>query len=89
MAVWDACDPHWAGIRWLRMHGEQTHARAVQVGVGEVFADHRIEGLLGQGGMGVVYSATDLRLNRAVALKIIKPELSLDDDFRRRFRRES
>src|SRR3712207_9327500 len=39
--------------------------------------------------MGVVYRATDLRLNRAVALKVIKPELSGDDDFRRRFRRES
>jgi serine/threonine-protein kinase len=71
------------------MHGEQTHARTAQLGVGDTFADHRIDGLLGQGGMGVVYRATDLRLNRAVALKIIKPELSLDDDFRRRFRRES
>jgi serine/threonine-protein kinase len=71
------------------MHGEETRARTIQFGVGAVFADHRIEGLLGQGGMGVVYRATDLRLNRSVALKIIKPELSLDDDFRHRFRRES
>jgi hypothetical protein len=71
------------------MHGESTRARGPQFGVGDVFADHRVEGPLGQGGMGVVYRATDLRLNRAVALKVIKPELSLDDDFRRRFRRES
>src|SRR3954449_11315289 len=71
------------------MHGEHTQAQARQLRAGEVFGDHRIEGVLGQGGMGVVYRATDLRLNRAVALKLIKPELSLDEDFRRRFRRES
>src|SRR3954454_18042841 len=39
--------------------------------------------------MGVVYRVTDLRLNRAVALKVITPALSADDDFRRRFQRES
>src|SRR5215216_2717427 len=71
------------------MHGEHTHAQTAELRTGDTFADHRIEGILGQGGMGVVYRATDLRLNRAVALKVIKPELSLDEDFRRRFRRES
>src|SRR5215216_7097478 len=71
------------------MHGEHTHAQTAELRTGDTFADHRIEGILGQGGMGVVYRATDLRLNRAVALKVIKPELSMDDDFRRRFRRES
>jgi serine/threonine-protein kinase len=39
--------------------------------------------------MGVVYRATDLRLRRAVALKVIAPDLSGNDDFRRRFERES
>src|SRR3954471_22780570 len=71
------------------MHGEHTQSQTPQLREGEVFGDHRIEGILGQGGMGVVYRATDMRLNRAVALKVIKPELSADDDFRRRFRRES
>jgi serine/threonine protein kinase len=71
------------------MHGEHTRAQTAELRPGETFADHRIEGVLGQGGMGVVYRATDLRLNRQVALKLIKPELSLDEDFRRRFRRES
>jgi serine/threonine protein kinase len=71
------------------MHGEHTRAQTPQLHPGETFADHRIEGVLGQGGMGVVYRATDLRLNRSVALKVIKPEFSVDDDFRRRFRRES
>jgi serine/threonine protein kinase len=71
------------------MHGEHTQAQTAELRPGDTFADHRIEGVLGQGGMGVVYRATDLRLNRPVALKVIKPELSLDEDFRRRFRRES
>jgi serine/threonine protein kinase len=39
--------------------------------------------------MGVVYRAVDLRLERVVALKLITPALSADEDFRRRFKRES
>jgi serine/threonine protein kinase len=54
-----------------------------------VFAGHRIDALAGRGGMGVVFRATDLRLNRTVALKLISPELSNDEGFRRRFQRES
>src|SRR5918997_1910551 len=40
---------------------------------GDVFVDHRIEGLAGRGGMGVVYRATQLGLDRLVALKVVKP----------------
>jgi DNA-binding beta-propeller fold protein YncE len=56
---------------------------------GDVFAGHRIEGLAGRGGMGVVYRATELTLDRIVALKLIAPTLAGDPDFRARFLRES
>ena len=55
---------------------------------GETFAGYRIESVVGRGGMGVVYRATDLRLERPVALKLVAPELAEDEVFRRRFLRE-
>jgi serine/threonine protein kinase len=55
---------------------------------GTQVAGYRIEGVLGHGGMGIVYSARQLALERLVALKILAPQLSLDESFRQRFRRE-
>lgn len=63
--------------------------RAPELAVGSVFAGHRIEGVLGRGGMGIVFRATDLTLDRTVALKLIAPEAATDRVFRARFRRES
>jgi DNA-binding beta-propeller fold protein YncE/outer membrane biosynthesis protein TonB len=56
---------------------------------GSVVAGYRIEAVLGRGGMGVVYLATQLSLDRPVALKVIAPELAGDITFRERFKRES
>ena len=53
--------------------------------------DNRYEILevIGTGGMAVVYRALDHRLNRAVAVKILKDDLSRNEEFRRRFHAES
>jgi CheY-like chemotaxis protein len=56
--------------------------------VGTTFANHRIDGVAGRGGMGVVFSATDLTLDRRVALKVIAPAIASDAVFRARFERE-
>jgi serine/threonine protein kinase len=56
---------------------------------GSVFAGHRIEEVAGRGGMGVVYRATQLALDRTVALKVIAPGLLEDQTVRSRFVRES
>jgi hypothetical protein len=56
---------------------------------GSTFAGHRIEAVAGRGGMGVVYRARQLSLDRIVALKVIAPALMADESIRRRFQRES
>ena len=45
--------------------------------------------IIGSGGMAVVYKATDNRLNRFVAVKILRDELAMDDEFRARFQTEA
>ena len=48
-----------------------------------------VESLLGRGGMGAVYLATETRLRRRVALKLLPLELGFRHDFRQRFEREA
>jgi eukaryotic-like serine/threonine-protein kinase len=49
---------------------------------------YEIIALLGQGGMGAVYKAHDIELERLVALKIIRPELTTNPEMLRRFKQE-
>jgi eukaryotic-like serine/threonine-protein kinase len=50
---------------------------------------YRIERLISRGGMGAVFEATQLGLDRAVAIKLLLPALSRDEKMRERFRREA
>ena len=50
--------------------------------------DYRIEGIVGCGRTGIVYLATDSRTGRAVALKVLREDVSIDPIYRERFRRE-
>jgi len=57
--------------------------------IGSDIAGYRIDALIARGGMGVVYRATHLGLERTVALKVIARELTDREGFRERFLRES
>lgn len=50
---------------------------------------YQLRRVLGQGGMGVVYEAADLRLGRTVAIKLLREDRSNDEPFRQRFLREA
>ncbi len=57
--------------------------------IGQHLDEYRLDQLLGQGGMASVYRATDLRLGRTVAIKVIAPSFSADDAYTMRFEREA
>jgi len=61
----------------------------IEVGTGTRLGNYVLSDQIGRGGMGVVYRATHVHLGREVALKILAPELTGSEDFRKRFLRES
>ncbi|MBM3906527.1 MAG: serine/threonine protein kinase [Gemmatimonadetes bacterium] len=58
----------------------------VNAAVGSLY---HVDAEIGRGGMAVVYRATDTRLHRRVALKVLPPELAFREEVRRRFLREA
>jgi DNA-binding beta-propeller fold protein YncE len=57
--------------------------------IGSTLAGYRLDALIARGGMGVVYRATHVALDRPVALKVIARHLANEEGFRDRFLRES
>jgi len=57
--------------------------------IGTEVANYRITDLLGEGGMGVVYKAVDLNLDRLVAIKVLNSELARNPELVERFRAEA
>ena len=56
---------------------------------GTTIGPYTICAQLGSGGMGVVYTAHDPRLDRQVAIKVLPPDLTRDDTAKRRFLQEA
>ncbi len=57
--------------------------------IGKTVSHYKITDKLGEGGMGIVYLAQDLKLERNVAIKLLSPQLSRDKDTIERFEREA
>ncbi len=72
------------GVEWLGNRPQQLMA----LSPGTTIGHYDVTALLGEGGMGQVWQATDTQLNREVALKILPDAFASDPD-RARFRREA
>jgi serine/threonine protein kinase len=57
--------------------------------IGQTLGHYRIDSKLGEGGMGVVYRAFDTHLDRAVAIKVLRPEATVSPERKRRFVQEA
>ena len=57
--------------------------------IGQTLGHYRIDSKLGEGGMGVVYRAFDTHLDRAVAIKVLRPDATTSLECKRRFVQEA
>jgi serine/threonine protein kinase len=67
---------------------EADDGAVAELAPGTLVGSYRIDGVLGRGGMGVVYRATDTKLNRPVAIKFLSIATA-DPNAQRRFRQEA
>lgn len=73
---------------WILNERQKKNLRGKEFQLGAEIGAYRIEGLLGQGGMGFVYRALHTHLNKPVALKVLPAEQASNPDLIRRFERE-
>ena len=61
----------------------------VQSMIGKIISHYKIVEKIGEGGMGIVYKARDVKLDRFVALKFLPPHMGRDDNQKQRFIHEA
>ena len=71
------------------MSSDAQHETGALVLIGQKIAHYRITAAIGAGGMGEVYRATDTKLHRDVALKVLPPEMASSPERIERFQREA
>jgi eukaryotic-like serine/threonine-protein kinase len=71
----------------VRRHGVERHR--VNLMGQTIDGRYRVEAFIGQGGMAYVYLASDLEQDREVAVKVLLPQLTIDEDSVERLRREA
>ena len=85
--------PERSGARPAERSGDRSAERgsdqAVELAPGTRLGGYEIEGVLGRGGMGTVYRATQLSLGRKVAIKVLAKKLAEDPNFVARFESEA
>jgi serine/threonine protein kinase len=73
----------------LRSPAADLLSAAAELSPGDTVAQFRIDAKLGEGGMGTVYRAWDIRLQRGVALKVLQPDAAGDSERRKRLLKEA
>ena len=75
---------------WSICYMDEATPGPLAARLADVLTDsYHLEGEIGRGGMGIVFSARDLKLKRRVAIKVLPPELAFREEIRKRFIREA
>jgi hypothetical protein len=78
-----------AGVTESRARAETTSVTGSSGGERLVAGRYRLGPIIGRGGMATIHRATDIRLDRQVAVKLLRPDVRTDADLAQRFRREA